>query len=160
MPFAAAMGEGEQCVFCWGAGEDGQLCLEQAPVGEDEWHVAAPTVRARAALPPKHALTVAGVAAPRSRPDARARAAQPVPAFKALPLRADPAGVHSPLVGGSRQSLAVTSDGALFTWGWNQKWSLGLGHQEGVKTARRVEALAGVHVAQARGPAPLAPDVP
>ena len=60
--------------------------------------------------------------------------------------------MNAPLVGGSRQSLAVTSDGALFTWGWNQKWSLGLGHQEGVKTARRVEALQGVHVAQARAP--------
>ena len=48
MPFAAAMGEGEQCVFCWGAGEDGQLCLDEAPVGEDEWHVAVPTVRVRA----------------------------------------------------------------------------------------------------------------
>ena len=46
MPFAAAFGEGEQCVFCWGAGEDGQLCLEQAPTGEDEWHITVPTVRA------------------------------------------------------------------------------------------------------------------
>jgi alpha-tubulin suppressor-like RCC1 family protein len=78
------------------------------------------------------------------------RAPQPVPTFAKLPLRADPAGVNAPLVGGSRQSLAVTSDGALFTWGWNQKWSLGLGHQEGAKTAQRVEALEGVHVVQAR----------
>ena len=73
-----------------------------------------------------------------------------MPAFKALPLRADPAGAHAPLVGGSRQSLAVTSDGQLFTWGWNQKWSLGLGHQEGTMTARRVEALDGKEVTQAR----------
>lgn len=74
-----------------------------------------------------------------------------MPAFKALPLRADPAGAHAPLVGGSRQSLAVTSDGQLFTWGWNQKWSLGLGHQEGTMTAKRVEALDGMEVTQARG---------
>ena len=75
-----------------------------------------------------------------------------MPAFAALPLRADVAGVHTPLVGGSRQSLAVTQDGQLFTWGWGQKWSLGLGTQAGTKTARRVEALQGVHVVQARRP--------
>ena len=74
-----------------------------------------------------------------------------MPAFAKLPLRADAAGVNAPLVGGSRQSLAVTAAGELFTWGWNQKRSLGLGHQEGVKTARRVEALQGVTVVQARG---------
>ena len=47
MPFGGSLNslEGEQCVFCWGAGEDGQLCLEQAPTGEDEWHISVPTVR-------------------------------------------------------------------------------------------------------------------
>ena len=75
-----------------------------------------------------------------------------MPTFSKLTLRADPAGMTAPLVGGSRTSLAVTAEGELFAWGWNQKWSLGLGHQEGVKTARRVEALQGVHVAQARAP--------
>jgi hypothetical protein len=51
MPLTACMGDAdEQVVFAWGAGEDGQLCLEEAPSGEDEWHVTTPTVRASAAL--------------------------------------------------------------------------------------------------------------
>ena len=58
MPFAGSFGEGEQCVFCWGAGEDGQLCLDQAPTGEDEWHVAVPTVR------PSRGAAVAAARAP------------------------------------------------------------------------------------------------
>jgi hypothetical protein len=37
--------EGPQVVFAWGAGEDGQLGLEEAPSHEEEWHVSAPTVR-------------------------------------------------------------------------------------------------------------------
>jgi hypothetical protein len=77
---------------------------------------------------------------------------QVVPAFGALPLRADASGLAPPLVGGSRQSLAVAADGRLFTWGWNQKSSLGLGHQAGTKQPCAVSALAGVRVAQAREP--------
>lgn len=70
--------------------------------------------------------------------------ATPVPALSCLALRAD----GGALVGGSRQSLAVAGDGGLFTWGWNQKHTLGLGHQGGVKEPQRVRGLDGVRVAQ------------
>jgi len=33
----------EAVVFAWGAGEDGQLGLPEAPDGSDEWHVPLPT---------------------------------------------------------------------------------------------------------------------
>jgi len=69
----------------------------------------------------------------------------PVPALASLALRADGG---TALVGGSRQSLAVAADGGLFTWGWNQKHTLGLGHQGGVKEPQRVRGLDGVRVAQ------------
>jgi hypothetical protein len=42
----AAEADDAQVVFAWGAGEDGQLGLAEAPAGQDEWHVALPTVRA------------------------------------------------------------------------------------------------------------------
>jgi hypothetical protein len=87
-------------------------------------------------------------AAPHSPGSLRAATRQVVPAFGALPLRREASA--PPLVGGSRQSLAVAADGRLFTWGWNQKSSLGLGHQAGTKQPCAVSALAGVRVAQAR----------
>jgi hypothetical protein len=193
---AAADGVGVQVVFAWGAGEDGQLGLEEAPSNLDEWHVATPTARPRArrcrhgvCLVSAALLRVCPVARAASRgaaavhtraantpaeplrslpstplarrslcPNCRRRphgpprraAPQVVPAFASLPLRADAASAAPPLVGGSRQSLAVTADGALYTWGWNQKSSLGLGHQDAAKTPCQVTALAGVRVRQAR----------
>lgn len=36
---------GDPYVFAWGAGEDGQLGLEEAQVGEDDWNIGIPTVR-------------------------------------------------------------------------------------------------------------------
>jgi hypothetical protein len=108
-----------QVVFSWGAGEDGQLGLEEASTGSDEWHVAHPV---------------------------------PVPALAGLSFRGDtPAGgVHQAVVGGSRQSLCVTGDGALYCWGWNEKHALGLGHRNEVKQPHRVELPPGVHVQQVR----------
>jgi alpha-tubulin suppressor-like RCC1 family protein len=108
-----------QVVFSWGAGEDGQLGLEEASTGSDEWHVAHPV---------------------------------PVPALAGLAFRGDtPAGgVHQAVVGGSRQSLCVTGDGALYCWGWNEKHALGLGHRNEVKQPHRVELPPGVHVQQVR----------
>jgi hypothetical protein len=190
-----------QVVFAWGAGEDGQLGLEQAPLSgaEDDWHVTVPTVRPAlsGALGAKQLSRARDCRAPRTRPSrtsprfpalsravaracvaARAQHApapsvppprrrcaprpnnlraaapfpprQPVPAFAGIPLRAEAGCAGTPLVGGSRQSLAVSADGGLFTWGWNQKSSLGLGHQQAAQTPCRVNALAGVRVTQAR----------
>lgn len=121
----AQMSGQQQQVFTWGAGEDGQLGLQQAPSPADEWHVAQPV---------------------------------PVPGLAGLGFRADTAAgsVHQALVGGSRQSLCVTAEGGLFTWGWNEKQALGLGHRNEVKTPQRVAMPAGVHVVQVRrGGAPL-----
>ncbi len=104
-------------VFVWGAGEDGQLGLAEAPSNVDEWHVSAPT---------------------------------PVPALAGLAFRTDVACGLTPLVGGSRQSLCVTAQGHLFTWGWNEKQALGLGNKAETKKPTRVTALPDdVHIAQA-----------
>lgn len=112
-------GAASQVVFAWGAGEDGQLGLEEAETGSDEWHVGQPVC---------------------------------VRALTGLCFRSDtPAGgVHQPVVGGSRQSLCVTGDGALYCWGWNEKHALGLGHRNEVTTPHRVALPPGVHVQQVR----------
>lgn len=112
-------GASTQVVFAWGAGEDGQLGLEEANTGSDDWFVAQPVA---------------------------------VPALTGLGFRSDtPAGgVHQAVVGGSRQSLCVTGEGALYTWGWNEKHALGLGHRNEVTQPHRVELPPGVHVQQVR----------
>ena len=115
---AAPNGE-QQVVFVWGAGEDGQLGLAEAPAGTDEWHMAQPTQ---------------------------------VPGLAALGFRTDVADVHQPLVGGSRHSLVVTSGGAVFTWGWNEKLALGLGNRAEAKTPQRVKLPADARVVQVRAP--------
>ncbi|TVU05773.1 hypothetical protein EJB05_48956 [Eragrostis curvula] len=54
------------------------------------------------------------------------------------------------VVAGSRNSLAICKDGRLFTWGWNQRGTLG--HPPETKTESSpgpVEALAGVRIVQA-----------
>lgn len=47
----------------------------------------------------------------------------------------------APLVAGSRNTLAVTSDGDVFSWGWNDRATLGQGHRQLEKKPRRVAAL-------------------
>lgn len=37
-------------IFAWGSGEDGQLGLEEAQVGEDDWNISIPTARSVPAL--------------------------------------------------------------------------------------------------------------
>ncbi|KAK3035227.1 hypothetical protein RJ639_033861 [Escallonia herrerae] len=64
---------------------------------------------------------------------------------KALP----PDNVRS-VVAGSRNSLAICQDGKLFTWGWNQRGTLG--HQPETKTENipsQVKALGNVKIVQA-----------
>uniref|UniRef100_A0A0C9RVE1 TSA: Wollemia nobilis Ref_Wollemi_Transcript_11097_1928 transcribed RNA sequence n=1 Tax=Wollemia nobilis TaxID=56998 RepID=A0A0C9RVE1_9CONI len=54
------------------------------------------------------------------------------------------------VVAGSRNSLAIFEDGRLFTWGWNQRGTLG--HPPGTKTEStptQVKALADVKIVQA-----------
>ncbi|MCO5599281.1 hypothetical protein L7F22_053382 [Adiantum nelumboides] len=54
------------------------------------------------------------------------------------------------VVAGSRNSLAICNDGRLFTWGWNQRGTLG--HPQESKTEcspSQVEALAHVKIVQA-----------
>nr|CAB3483027.1 unnamed protein product [Digitaria exilis] len=54
------------------------------------------------------------------------------------------------VVAGSRNSLAICVDGRLFTWGWNQRGTLG--HPPETKTESSpgpVDALAGVKIVQA-----------
>jgi hypothetical protein len=36
---------------------------------------------------------------------------------------------RKPIVAGSRHTLAVTDDGRILAWGWNDRGSLGLGHR-------------------------------
>ncbi|XP_011011191.1 PREDICTED: ultraviolet-B receptor UVR8-like isoform X3 [Populus euphratica] len=54
------------------------------------------------------------------------------------------------VVAGSRNSLAICDDGKLFTWGWNQRGTLG--HPPETKTENipsQVKALANVNIVQA-----------
>ncbi|RYR32746.1 hypothetical protein Ahy_A10g047275 isoform B [Arachis hypogaea] len=54
------------------------------------------------------------------------------------------------VVAGSRNSLAICDDGKLFTWGWNQRGTLG--HPPETKTENipsQVKALANVKIVQA-----------
>ncbi|XP_022862564.1 ultraviolet-B receptor UVR8-like [Olea europaea var. sylvestris] len=56
----------------------------------------------------------------------------------------------SSVVAGSRNSLAICADGKLFTWGWNQRGTLG--HPPETKTENipsQVKALANVKIVQA-----------
>jgi hypothetical protein len=56
----------------------------------------------------------------------------------------------SSIVAGSRNSLAITEDGQLYTWGWNQRATLG--HPPAKRTESvpsQVKALAKVKIVQA-----------
>lgn len=54
------------------------------------------------------------------------------------------------VVGGSRNSLAICDDGRLFTWGWNQRGTLGHPQESTTECSpSQVEALANVKIVQA-----------
>ncbi|KAI3985603.1 hypothetical protein MKX01_033886 [Papaver californicum] len=55
----------------------------------------------------------------------------------------------SSVVGGSRNSLAICEDGKLFTWGWNQRGTLGPPETKTENTPTQVKALANVKIVQA-----------
>eukprot|EP00889_Picochlorum_renovo_P001271 jgi/Picre1/28301/NNA_003707.t1 len=54
----------------------------------------------------------------------------------------------SPIVAGSRNTMAVTADGQVYSWGWNDRATLGQGHQECMPKPRKIMGLQGVHVVQ------------
>lgn len=55
---------------------------------------------------------------------------------------------HSPIVTGSRNTMAVTADGQVYSWGWNDRATLGQGHQDRVTKPRKVLGLQGVRIVQ------------
>ncbi|KAL4527306.1 hypothetical protein Ndes2526B_g08991 [Nannochloris sp. 'desiccata'] len=55
---------------------------------------------------------------------------------------------RTPLVAGSRSSVAISADGDVYTWGWNSRASLGQGHRDHVPKPRRVAGLRGVPIVQ------------
>jgi len=55
---------------------------------------------------------------------------------------------RTPLVAGSRCSVAISADGDVYTWGWNSRASLGQGHRDHVPKPRRVAGLCGVPIVQ------------
>ena len=57
-------------------------------------------------------------------------------------------GSRRPVVAGSRCTMVVTSDGQVYSFGWNDRATLGQGHKELVTKPSRVVGLQGVHVVQ------------
>ena len=55
---------------------------------------------------------------------------------------------RSPLVGGSRNTLGIDKDGGLWSWGWNDRGSLGHGHRNQVHQPELVSALSGIPIVQ------------
>lgn len=53
-----------------------------------------------------------------------------------------------PLVGGSRNTLAIDSEGQVWSWGWNDRGTLGHGHRKKEAKPRRVAALKDVRITQ------------
>ncbi|CAM6090961.1 unnamed protein product [Calypogeia fissa] len=90
-------------VLSWGAGEDGQLGLDDS---EDRWRASC------------------------------------VDSLSDVPI--------SGVVAGSRNSLAFSDDGQLFTWGWNQRGTLGHAPDQKAEYApSEVKALSGTRIVQA-----------
>ncbi|CAD7696720.1 unnamed protein product [Ostreobium quekettii] len=58
-------------------------------------------------------------------------------------------GVRCPLVGGSRVSLAICADGKIWSWGWNERGTIGNGQRGGDRKPREIAALKGVRIVQA-----------
>ncbi|KAF5827001.1 regulator of chromosome condensation 1/beta-lactamase-inhibitor protein II [Dunaliella salina] len=56
--------------------------------------------------------------------------------------------LSNPLVGGSRNTLAIDASGEVYSWGWNDRGTLGHGHRAHERKPRRVQALAGKNIVQ------------
>ncbi|KAG1674128.1 hypothetical protein FOA52_015758 [Chlamydomonas sp. UWO 241] len=55
---------------------------------------------------------------------------------------------QAPIVAGSRNTLAIDADGGVWSWGWNDRGTLGHGHRGQELKPKRVSALRGVRVEQ------------
>eukprot|EP00890_Picochlorum_soloecismus_P003284 jgi/Picsp_1/3957/NSC_01469-R1_ran gtpase binding len=55
---------------------------------------------------------------------------------------------RSPIVAGSRNTLAVTARGNVYSWGWNDRATLGHGHRDPVLKPKRIDGLKGIRVVQ------------
>eukprot|EP00197_Chlamydomonas_leiostraca_P014556 CAMPEP_0202864320 /NCGR_PEP_ID=MMETSP1391-20130828/4611_1 /ASSEMBLY_ACC=CAM_ASM_000867 /TAXON_ID=1034604 /ORGANISM="Chlamydomonas leiostraca, Strain SAG 11-49" /LENGTH=825 /DNA_ID=CAMNT_0049544055 /DNA_START=66 /DNA_END=2539 /DNA_ORIENTATION=+ len=55
---------------------------------------------------------------------------------------------RAPLVGGSRNTMVLDSDGQVWSMGWNDRGTLGLGHRGKVRKPQRLGALTGVRIVQ------------
>lgn len=55
---------------------------------------------------------------------------------------------RAPLVAGSRNTLAISAEGEVYSWGWNARGTLGHGHREPERKPRRIAGLRGVDVEQ------------
>lgn len=53
-----------------------------------------------------------------------------------------------PIVAGSRNTLAIDSDGGVWSWGWNERGTLGHGHRGKELKPKRIAALQGVCMRQ------------
>ena len=58
-------------------------------------------------------------------------------------------GIRCPLVGGSRVSLAICADGRMWSWGWNERGTIGNGQRGGERKPKKVAALRSVKIVQA-----------
>ncbi|KAK9838506.1 hypothetical protein WJX81_003780 [Elliptochloris bilobata] len=56
--------------------------------------------------------------------------------------------LRAPLVAGSRNTLAIDSEGQVLSWGWNARGTLGHGHRGNERKPRRLAALSGVTISQ------------
>ncbi|CAL8461917.1 g1448 [Coccomyxa elongata] len=56
--------------------------------------------------------------------------------------------LKSPLICGSRCTVAIDKDGQVLSWGWNDRATLGHGHREHERKPRRVAALRGMEITQ------------
>jgi alpha-tubulin suppressor-like RCC1 family protein len=111
-----------RAVFAWGEGEDGQLGI---------------------------ATLVKNPEDPDTEPHETCLC-QPtwVPALQEVELKVREFG-RSPVAGGSRGSVAIGKEGELYTWGWNKRGSLGLGHNECQYVPQKVAHLAHERIVQA-----------
>lgn len=56
---------------------------------------------------------------------------------------------RKPLVGGSRNTLAISGDGMVWSWGWNDRGTLGRGHRNHDQYSRPIPAIKSTFIVQA-----------
>jgi hypothetical protein len=56
---------------------------------------------------------------------------------------------RAPLIAGSRNTIAIDAEGQLWSWGWNDRGTLGHGHRGPEGKPKAVAALRGIKIVQA-----------